>query len=1156
MNQGEPLSDLSVKTVDEDYDEQFYHYSDDGEEPEYMQFTKEQPIKSQNHAVKHMVSEDYYYYDEPVTPYRTSPTQKPPQPSKSAPLRIFDYEYYDDDTLSRRTIQTGPNYPGKTTKNVLPKPKPRRTKPTNQPRSRHRSKPSFSTTFLPPQMAAGTRLLYSYARPPSPLFKRPKTKKVQSVIPWWSNWSKKIVKSFKKPPYQVENNNRRQMNDDNKEIQHSKPRMRNVGQNHRLKSQKKRRRRPRNNRRMELGGDTKPSSTAVRQLSKRLGLPYIPSRQQSESNRKQAFEASFIKGPKRKVNRKPNKSDKRIKKKSRKQHKKFKNGQLQKLIQNVFQDLNEMDDLAEKDLKIVEHPMGTEDFPGPTVGFILTPPGTKNNAQNDDVVVGAVQNPTSVDLNMNEDSQEGLMEPVKNSWRNKLHLAKLAAWMKTTAEMEAVNLAEDILVKQVEMKPKVNPTKMPKMPFLSMMTKMPQMGQNSMNQNSIDSMEHNYGSMMPQVPKMTQRPKVKRPAQMITKKPPITKRPNIQNIDLKGIEEEMQILEGNLEDIMKRIEATEGELKSGSFDFFPSDDKPLMGQILGQMPMGQEDNPLKKTPVKKRPVNKMKEKVKGQKTRMRNVGQNSMGQNTMGQNSMKQNSVGQNSMMNDKEIVRNMAKNILKNQMGTKLLGKNGLKVEEQITIDEGFTKLQNGTLPMMNIDGMDFFDEYDDFYDNDFPLVDDAIIPYQEDDWVYDDLGSSIQAEPPKDSHDIKHHHHNGIVIHDGSNLDPYAPFHPYPVHRGKFESKRIFPQLLPAKHSRKPPHLIPKPLPPPVPHYVKPTTSSFVEHHAAEFEHGNTLNLGQIHGPQPTAQVHPTSFSVAHHGSIGLQKTPGTTTSTTEITLIPTSTASPYTYSTYGSTLEPQVTVHSIQIEHNGHPVHPGPTLHPIHPVHPQPSLDLGLVPPVHSLPPVHSEPPVHPDVPHQQPLHAELHLNHDPSHPDAIHIFPPPATTIPPHTPHRPNFHFDSTHPTSTTSTTTTTSPTFFTEHPPVHPTVVPYSPTFHYDSTHPPTSASTPGVHLEPFAQSMHPGQYDPIVHSLQPVQALHPSTSPPTLTPTQIVVHSTTTQQPLVLLLPKKKDGSLKSQASTLVEDSRPYSFSSIFLPRLPQSQRKQDIDHG
>ena len=320
MNQGEHLSDLSVKTVDEDYDEQFYHYSDDGEEPEYMQFTKEHPIKSQNHAVKHMVSEDYYYYDEPVTPYRTSPTQKPPQPSKSAPLRIFDYEYYDDDTLSRRTIQNGPNYPGKT------KPKPRRKKPTNKPRSRHRSKPSFSTTFLPPQMAAGTRLLYSYARPPtSPLFKRPKTKKVQSVVPWWSNWSKKIVKSFKKPPYQVENNNRRQMNDDNKEIQHSKPRMRNVGQNHRLKSKKRRRRRPRNNRRMELDGDTKQSSTAVRQLSKRLGLPYMPSKQeQQKSNRKQAFEASFIKGPKRKV-KKPNKSDKRLKKKRKHLH------------QNVFQ---------------------------------------------------------------------------------------------------------------------------------------------------------------------------------------------------------------------------------------------------------------------------------------------------------------------------------------------------------------------------------------------------------------------------------------------------------------------------------------------------------------------------------------------------------------------------------------------------------------------------------------------------------------------------------------------------------------------------------------------------------------------------------------------------------------------------------------------------
>ena len=93
---------------------------------------------------------------------------------------------------------------------------------------------------------------------------------------------------------------------------------------------------------MELDGDTKQSSTAVRQLSKRLGLPYMPSKQeQLKSNRKQAFEASFIKGPKRKV-KNPNKNDKRLKKK-RKQHKKFKNGQLQKLIQNVFQDLNEMD---------------------------------------------------------------------------------------------------------------------------------------------------------------------------------------------------------------------------------------------------------------------------------------------------------------------------------------------------------------------------------------------------------------------------------------------------------------------------------------------------------------------------------------------------------------------------------------------------------------------------------------------------------------------------------------------------------------------------------------------------------------------------------------------------------------------------------------------
>ena len=39
INSGEPISDVNIKHVDQDYDRDFYsYYSDDGEEPEYMDF--------------------------------------------------------------------------------------------------------------------------------------------------------------------------------------------------------------------------------------------------------------------------------------------------------------------------------------------------------------------------------------------------------------------------------------------------------------------------------------------------------------------------------------------------------------------------------------------------------------------------------------------------------------------------------------------------------------------------------------------------------------------------------------------------------------------------------------------------------------------------------------------------------------------------------------------------------------------------------------------------------------------------------------------------------------------------------------------------------------------------------------------------------------
>ena len=53
--------------------------------------------------------------------------------------------------------------------------------------------------------------------------------------------------------------------------------------------------------------------------------------------------------------------------------------------------------------------------------------------------------------------------------------------------------------------------------------------------------------------------------------------------------------------------------------------------------------------------------------------------------------------------------------------------VQENVkTSRKNATKTSNTTnIPFMNIDGIDF-GSYDEFYDGDFELVDDAVIPYQ----------------------------------------------------------------------------------------------------------------------------------------------------------------------------------------------------------------------------------------------------------------------------------------------------------------------------------------------------------------------------------------------------------------------------------------------
>ena len=108
--------------------------------------------------------------------------------------------------------------------------------------------------------------------------------------------------------------------------------------------------------------------------------------------------------------------------------------------------------------------------------------------------------------------------------------------------------------------------------------------------------------------------------------------------------------------------------------------------------------------------------------------------------------------------------------------------VKEKVkTSGKNSTKTSNATdIPLMNIDGINFGsdDYYNDFYDGDFELVDDAVIPYQEED---NEWFSDTSFENPSSS---------GVIIHDEKSIASEGSYglkvqQPSPVHSGTFSSK-----------------------------------------------------------------------------------------------------------------------------------------------------------------------------------------------------------------------------------------------------------------------------------------------------------------------------------------------------------------------------------
>lgn len=895
---------------------------------------------------KHIVTEDYYYYQDD-----NGPPQK----------EYDDYEYYSDsDELKRRVLNHAKGKQMERSRNNKSRNVVRTTK------QRQRAD-SFSTSFLP-HFASSSSLLYSFL-PAPPLQNR---RRPQSVRPWWSNaisrkkqqWEPLKIPTTPPPPA----------------IPKQAPQEDFISKIIGLDSILMQKLRPQN---------TNPQTT----FSRRQGLadllpiskqePPSPIASSSSEKLKKAVKVSKKRKEQTRKGRKTRKKALRRRNRYGIRNTSSPNTTeetLRTLIENVFQDLDEMDTLATTTTTTTQAPAQTAQAPTLTLdgliplGDILTPTDYDEYVDydyNDYVSSDDWQSSLSTDTAM-------------DSWRQKLHVAKLAAWMKAKAQMEASDLASnimqmekntddhDILPQGEESKPDDD-----KKIITTDVLQNLQVG-------TFDFYLNETQDLMVEEEK---KPIIVRPTMG---KPGITNQTNLNR--MKSAEKQrLDNMITRLEQMEQKIyaEATKNSLAKTKPQTVPKV-KPAEKQRLKSMIKELEDMEQKMNtkPADVQRPNRTKPKLskdnpnQTDKDRLENMVKELEQMMDLKPNPIKPKikESTRDKSQTDEERLENMVTE-LEQMMSDK----------ERDMNNETSSGVQ---IPLMNIDGVNFGsdDYYNDFYDDEFPLVDDAIIPYEDDsEWLVED-GESTHPKGIIIHDGSHHHHHEESVPHYSTTTKPHHDsfdhlpdtttkcFLPpcirklpgdHAVHHNKahhhshhqYGIKTVYPQLIPRPFKKLVPHLLPKPTPPPPPPLPPYIPSLSQQKFEPSVDH-NSIDL---------------NLDVAHHGSIGVHVTPSeisisppsakpfhyTTTTTPSI-------AGPITYSTTTppttSSIMPKIVVHSststttekpivvlLQKKKDHHGLHltpPYPSKPPVHYVPPiTPHSTPSTIPPGHYLPPVAS-------------------------------------------------------------------------------------------------------------------------------------------------------------------------------------------------------------
>ncbi len=430
-------SDVKVQSVDEDYDH-FYYYSDDGEEQNYLDFVEQPQPRPQlpsptpsMAAIKKppaptMVTEDYYYYDgESEVAPKTNPD--------------YDFEYYSDDAepLSRRVLahpqQSQQQTEAPSMFSRLSQLNINQGKRPSVDARNHKVVQSFSNSLLP-YLASSSQLLYSLLPPPTTNAQRkrlrsrrpPNRRKIytkpdviinnKSVRPWWSN-------AISKRKQQLENKQEAAAAAAGASLQRP--------QGSRLRLLK-----------IPLAkeGGTTTKRWRKRHQKKKNGVT------SSRRMTRRSGEAFDLKPSDSEVSRGRQSRPKKLKK--------TRYGmRLRKLIKGVISDIDEIENLSTKTTTMSTTSMTSTTTARPTLNdLMLTPLMNEEEEPLFEVQSINLSLEDLEDVPANEDDWLSLdmIDEVKaenhlQSWHRKLHMAKLAAWMKARAQEEAADLAQSIM---------------------------------------------------------------------------------------------------------------------------------------------------------------------------------------------------------------------------------------------------------------------------------------------------------------------------------------------------------------------------------------------------------------------------------------------------------------------------------------------------------------------------------------------------------------------------------------------------------------------------------------------------------------------------------------------------------------------------------------